>query len=171
MEVPVKHQELNDELEALAWRYAHLLRDQLGERLVTVALFGSVARHTANAHSDIDLFVVVRDLPAGAFRRRAVVGPVRKALLPDLEMLWETGVYTDFVEVIRTPEEAQRFHFLYLDMADEALLLYDRDHFLANRLAHVRQRLKALGSIRRQMGNVTYWDIKPDFVPGEVITL
>ena len=60
---------------------------------------------------------------------------------------------------------------LLLELADEALLLYDRDHFLANRLAQVRERLETLGATRRQVGSVTYWDIKPDFVPGEVITL
>jgi hypothetical protein len=167
----MEREELTDRLEALARRYAHLLHDRLGERLVTVALFGSVARHTADAHSDIDLFVVVRDLPPGAFRRREVVEPVREALLPDLEKLWQEDVYADFVEVLRTPEEAQRFHFLYLDMAEEAVLLYDRDHFFADRLARVRERMEALGATRRQVGHVTYWDMKPDFVPGEVISL
>jgi len=167
----VEHGELNDRLGALARRYARLLQDQLNERLVTVALFGSVARRTANAHSDIDLFVVVRDLPPGAFRRRAVVEPVREALLPDLETLWQAGVYTDFVEVIRTLEEARQFHLLYLDMTGEVLLLYDQDRFLADRLAQVRERLAALGARRRQVGSVTYWDLKPDFAPGEEIVL
>jgi uncharacterized protein len=167
----MKPQELNDQLQALAHRYAHLLQNELGDRLVAVALFGSVARHAANTHSDIDLFVVIRDLPAGAFRRRTMLEPVRQAILPELETLWQSGVYTDFVEVIRTPEEAQRSHLLYLDMMDEALLLYDRGHFLADLLSRFRRRLEVLGARRRQLGNITYWDIKPDFVPGENITL
>jgi predicted nucleotidyltransferase len=139
--------------------------------LVSVALFGSVARGTANAQSDIDLFVVVRDLPPGAFRRREVVEPVREALLPDLEELWHAGIYADLTEVLRTPQEAGYFHFLYLDMTDEGLLLYDQDGFLADRLARVRDRLDELGATWRRIGEVTYWDLKPDFVPGEVITL
>ena len=164
-------QTLNGKLSDLARRYAHLLLEQLGERLVSVALFGSVARGGANARSDIDLFVVIRDLPAGAFRRREVVRPVREALLAELETLWQAGVYADFCEVLRTPQEAERFHLLYLDMTVEGLLLYDREGFLADRLAQVRERLGELGSRRRQMGDVTYWDLKPDFVPGEAITL
>jgi predicted nucleotidyltransferase len=167
----IDNQTLNAKLTDLARRYAQLLVEQLGERLVSVALFGSVARGTADAHSDIDLFVVIRNLPTGAFRRREVVGPVREALLAELETLWQVGAYADFSEVLRTPQEAERFYLLYLDMTEEGLLLYDRDGLLANRLARVRERLEELGSKRRQMGNVTYWDLKPDFVPGEVITL
>ena len=123
------------------------------------------------ARSDIDLFVVIQNLPVGAFRRRAVVQAVREAMLPDLEGLWDAGIFTDVIEVLRTPEEAQRFHLLYLDMMDEALLLYDRDRFLADRLAQVRERLDELGATQRQIGTITYWDLKPDFVPGEVISL
>ena len=164
-------QALSDRLVALARRYTSLLEERLAERLVSVALFGSVARGTADAHSDIDLFVVVRDLPRGAFRRREVVEAAREALLPELERLWEAGIYADFVELLRTPEEAERFHLLYLDMTDEALLLHDRDGFLAERLERVRERMAELGTTRRRVGNVTYWDLKPDFRPGEVIRL
>lgn len=163
--------ELNDKLKDLAQQYTRLLREHLGERLVSVALFGSVARGTAHARSDIDLLLVIRDLPTGAFRRREVVQPVREALLPQLDELWQAGIYADFVEVLRTPQEAERFHLLYLDMATEALLLFDREAFLANRFASVRARLAELGATRRRLGDVTYWDLKPDFEPGQVITL
>jgi predicted nucleotidyltransferase len=163
--------ELNDKLKDLAQSYTRLLREHLGERLVSVALFGSVARGTAHARSDIDLFLVIRDLPTGAFSRRRVVQPVREALLPRLDDLWQAGIYADFVEVLRTPQEAERFHLLYLDMAAEAILLYDAKGFLSDRFARVRARLAELGATRRQLGDVTYWDLKPDFEPGQVITL
>jgi predicted nucleotidyltransferase len=164
-------QELNAKLADLARCYTQLLAQELGERLVSVALFGSVARGTAHEHSDIDLFVVIRDLPTGAFARRAVVEPVHQALLPELHELLHTGIYTDFIEVLRTPEEALHFHMLYLDMMLEAQLLHDRDSFMKERLAEVRRKAQELGSTRRQIGDAFYWDLKPDFVPGEVIAL
>jgi len=164
-------QELNDKLADLARCYTQLLAQELGERLVSVALFGSVARGTANEHSDIDLFVVIRDLPVGAFARREVVEPVHQTLLSKLNELLLAGIYTDLIEVLRTPEEAGRFHMLYLDMMLEARLLYDRDDFMKTRLARVRRKAQELGSTRRQIGDVSYWDLKPDFVPGEVIVL
>ena len=164
-------QELNNKLIDLARRYTQLLERELGERLVSVVLFGSVARGTANDHSDIDLFVVIQDLPAGAFARRAIVEPVHQALQPELEQLLHAKVYADLIEVLRTPEEAGCFHMLYLDMMLEAQLLYDRDDFMAARLDRVRERADALGATRQQVGDVLYWDLKPDFVPGEVIAL
>jgi hypothetical protein len=75
------------------------------------------------------------------------------------------------IEVLRTPAEAGRFHLLYLDMMLEAQLLYDRDGFMAARLTRVRERANELGAMRRKIGDVSYWDLKPDFVPGEVIVL
>ena len=165
------NQELNDKLLDLAHRYTRLLEKLIDERLVSVALFGSVARGTANGHSDIDLFVVIKDLPAGAFSRREVVEPVHQALLPELQTLLQANIYTDLIEVLRTPEEAGRFHLLYLDMMLEAQLIYDRDGFMEDRLASVRERANELGAIRRQIGDISYWDLEPDFVPGKVISL
>jgi hypothetical protein len=114
------------------------------------------------------LFVVIKDLPTGAFARRELVEPVHQALQPKLSKLLQAGIYTDLIEVLRTPEEAGRFHMLYLDMMLEAQLLYDRDGFMEDRMAQVRRKAQALGATRRQIGDVTYWDLKPDFVPGEV---
>jgi predicted nucleotidyltransferase len=165
------NQELNAKLADLTRLYTQRLGRELGERLVSVALFGSVARGTAHNRSDIDLFVVIRDLPTGAFARREVVEPVHQALLPELDKLLQAGIYTDLIEVLRTPDEAGRFHMLYLDMMLEAQLLYDRDDFMKERLAQVRRKAQALGSTRRQIGDVYYWDLKPDFVPGDLIAL
>ena len=75
------------------------------------------------------------------------------------------------MEIIRTREEARRFHPVYLDMTQEAVLLYDKGDFMAGVLERLRKRLEALGAQRKRLGNVWYWDLKPDFQPGEVIEL
>ncbi len=160
---------LNETLESLARQYAEVALEVLGDRLTSVVLYGSVARGEARPQSDIDLFIVLRDAPRGMSRRRALLEPVRQRRTADLEVLWERGVYTDFVEVIRTEEEAQRFHPIYLDMTLEAKPLFDRGGFFSRILERVRQRLEALGARRRAMGRTWYWDLKPSFKPGEVI--
>lgn len=162
---------LSEELRQLARQYAEILRDTLGERLVSVVLFGSVARGEAGPYSDIDLFIVLEDAPRSMRRRRVLLEPVRQALTPALEELWDRGIYTDFVEIIRTREEARRFHPVYLDMTQEAILLYDKGDFMAGVLERIRERLSALGAQRKRLGKVMYWDLKPDFKPGEVIDL
>jgi predicted nucleotidyltransferase len=57
-------------LMALAKDYARALRDLLGDRLVSVVLYGSVARGEAGPSSDLDLLIVMETLPAGQFARR-----------------------------------------------------------------------------------------------------
>jgi len=141
------------------------------EQLVSIVLYGSVARRQAHPASDIDLFVVLQDAPAGALRRRALVEPVREGLTSELEKLWAQGVYSDFVEVIRSQAEAAIFHLLYLDMTTEAEILYDRRGFFGQVLQGARERLAVLHAQRRQLGRQTYWDLKPGFTPGEVIEL
>lgn len=169
--MPGHANDLNTQLRAVAEAYARALQETLGEQLVSVALFGSVARGEAGPHSDIDLFVVLEEAPRGMTRRRALLEPAREAVTPLLEPLWDRGVYTDVVEIIRTREEARRFHPVYLDMTEEAVLLYDKDGFLAGVLERLRRRLRELGARRKRLGNIRYWDLKPDFRPGEVIEL
>ncbi len=166
-----KRDDLNAALRRLACRYAEAAQQVLGDQLTAVALYGSVARGEANSTSDIDLFVVLREAPKSAWRRRSLLEPMRQLLTAELEALWEQGIYADFIEVIRSEDEARRFHSLYLDMTLEADLLYDRHGFLRSVLERVRQQLEALGAQRRSLGQMHYWDLKPQFQAGEVIEL
>ena len=163
--------ELNRRLLELARNYAQIAEEMLGDNLTSVVLFGSVARGEADMRSDIDLLVVCKELPKGAFKRRAVLAPIRERLLPELEELWQQGIYTDFVEIIHTEGEARQPRWYYLDMTEDAILLVDKDNFFSGVLEALRAKLKSLGSRRRTMGKARYWDLKPDFRPGETIEL
>jgi uncharacterized protein len=164
-------QELNDVLRELACRYADLAQEVLGEQLVSIALYGSVARGEAGPNSDIDLFVVLKEPPKGMLRRRALLGPVRERLTPELEKLWSRGMYTDFIEVIRSQAEAHHFHPLYLDMTAEANMLYDSEGFLGKLLHKVQERLNSLGAQRRKLGRLSYWDLQGQSGRGAEIEL
>lgn len=161
--------ELNAIFRTLAERYATAAKMVLGDQLVSIALYGSVARSQAGPSSDIDLFVVLQDAPSGMLARRRLLQPVRDSLTAELEGLWEQGIYTDFIEVIRSRTEVLQFHPLYLDMSQDAILLYDRDQFLHTLLEKVRERLQRAGAERYAMGKHWYWDMKQAFVSGEVV--
>lgn len=169
--MPNSRAELNAGLRDLAKRYAVKAKEVLGDRLVSIALFGSVARGQAGPGSDIDLFVVLQEAPSGMLSRRHLLDPVRESLTLELEGLWKHGVYTDFIEVIRTRSEAQEFHPLYLDMSQEAILLYDRDRFLETLLVMVKEQLEREGAVRKVMGNFRYWDLLRSSIPEEVAEL
>lgn len=158
-------------LRAVADRYAERVRALLGPNLVSVVLYGSVARHEASPGSDVDLLVVCESLPQGRFARLDLLEPAERALDQHLRTLRSQGLDTRLAVIARTRREASRTVPLYLDMVDDAVLLYDRGAFFSGVLARLRVRLRELGAQRRQRGKVRYWVLKPDAVPGEVIEL
>jgi hypothetical protein len=56
-------------------------------------------------------------------------------------------------------------------MVEDAMLLVDRDDFMRNALEALRLRLAALGARRIWRGNAWFWDLKPDYRPGEVFEI
>ena len=62
--------------------------------------------------------------------------------------------------------------WLLLEVQDHGLILYDPQGVLANKLDAVRQRMRELGTKKVMMDDGSwYWDIKPDWKPGEVFEL
>jgi hypothetical protein len=149
--------------EACAARY--------GSRLVSLAVFGSVARGVPRADSDVDLLVVARDLPQGRIPRVREFDAVEEILSPSLRTAAEAGVHTTLAPVLKTPEEVERGSPLFLDMTEEVLMLFDRDEYLGRYLERLSSRLAALGARRIRKGGGYYWLLKPDYRPGDVIEL
>jgi predicted nucleotidyltransferase len=149
-------------LKAVAERYTQALRRTFQEDLVSVVLFGSVGRGEASPESDIDLLIVLRNLPPG-----------RLARAERLEGVEARGGFEEVPirRILKTPEETSRIVPLYLDLVEDGVLLYDVDHFFRRILSSLRRRLNALGAKRLKLGSVRYWDLKPDLKPGEVFEI
>ncbi len=140
---------------------------ELGPRLVSMVLFGSVARRRAGPSSDIDLLIVAEGFPKSlAERRRPLLEEWSRVRaergLPAVE--WNLAT--------KTPDEARHHSPLYLDMVEDGILLVDRGGFFAAVLDAMRARMRALGSRRVFLSDGRwYWDLKPDFRFGEVVEL
>ena len=138
-----------------------------GERLISLVLFGSVARGHPHRTSDIDLIVVAEGLPWSlAERRRPYLQAWERARvahnLPHIE--WNL--------IVKSPEEARVHSPLYLDIGEEGILILDRGGLSGGVLSARRERMRALGSRRVYLANGTwYWDLKPDFRFGEVVEI
>jgi hypothetical protein len=104
-------------------------------------------------------------------KRIAQFADIEQRVEPFLESLRKEGIHTSISPIFKTPEEAQRGSPLFLDMAEDALILYDRDRFFSKILDRLRNRLKELGAKRIWQGNVWHWVLKPDYRPGELIEL
>lgn len=118
------------DLRALAESYAGALHRHFGSRLMSVVLYGSVARGEATAVSDIDLLVVADPLPEGRQARNAILDEIDRSFLPALAAWHKQGRYVDLSVLLLASDEARRLRPLYLDLVEDAILLYDRDHFL-----------------------------------------
>jgi len=152
-------------------RLAGELRARYDDRLVAVAVFGSVGRGTPREDSDVDVLIVARDLPAGRFRRVEEFLPVEVRLEAALRDVDPSGAPVLLSPVFKTPPEVERGSPLFLDMVEDARIVYDPDGFLAGYLERFRQRLEALGARRIRRGNAWHWELKPDLRPGEVFAL
>jgi predicted nucleotidyltransferase len=141
-----------------------------GDRLVACAVFGSVGRRAPHPGSDVDILIVARALPDGPPPRFREFQPVEAALEPLLREVGLPGAPVLLSPVFKTPAEAEAGSPLFFDMTEDARILYDTEGFLAGRLERLRARLRQLGSRRIWRGSAWYWDLKPDFKPGEVIS-
>jgi predicted nucleotidyltransferase len=142
-----------------------------GQRLVSLVVFGSAGRGTARPDSDVDFLVIAEPLPDGRMARVAEFDEVERDLAPALEKARASGVETTLSPLFKTPAEASRGSPLFLDFVDDARLLVDRGAFFAGVLDRLRARLAALGARRVWCGARWYWDLKPDFCPGDVVEL
>ena len=143
-------------------------RQHYGARLVSVAVFGSVGRGTPHPDSDLDLLIVAEGLPDGRLARALDFQVVEATLVPDLAEAHAPGLAPELSPVFKTPAEVEAGSPLFLDMIDDARLLYDRENFLRDALAAFQARLRRLGARRIWRGNAWIWDLKPDYKIGEV---
>jgi len=142
-----------------------------GERLRSLALFGSVARRTARADSDLDLLLVVDGLPRGRSARLASFDLVEAALADRIAALARADIRVELSPVLRTPEDLRTASPLMLDLTEDAVVLEDRGGVLAAALGDLRARLRRSGARRIWRGTQWYWDLKPDYRRGEIIRL
>jgi len=149
------------------------VQESLRSAVLSVVLYGSVARGNATAASDVDLLLVLEKAPP-IFRERI------QLLLPILRHLRCQACWADLVAqhifpspnvVILSREEADQNLPLYLDMIEEARILLDRRHFFRQRLDKLQDRLRQLGARKIRRDNGWYWDLKPDLKPDEVLVL
>ena len=158
-------QEVSVDITRLLNRLTSLCKEHYGERLISLAVFGSVGRGTARPDSDIDLLLVIRDLPNGRIARVKEFAAIETTL--DMNMQGRI----ELSPVFKTPEEIANGSPLFLDMVEDVRMLFDRDDFFKSVLKDLKERLQKLGARRIWQGNVWYWDLKPDYIQGDVFEI
>jgi len=155
-------------------KYCELVRDVLGERLLSIMLFGSVARGDWDRNSDIDILIVAEgweDKPAWV--RIKELMRAKEALEESLEYseALRAGYYPIVQNYTLSVEEAKGFNRVYLDAVVDGIILYDKDGFLTSVLQSLRKRLEEMGSVRVTLPDKRFYWVLKNVKAGEVITL
>jgi predicted nucleotidyltransferase len=164
-------EDIAEPYRGLVTRLLKVLLSMFGDRLVSFIVYGSVARGEAKRSSDLDLLMVVEGLPESRFDRNKIFDAIEDSLAKDLEDLHALGYYAALSPIIKTPEEAQKILPLYLDMVEDAVIVYDKNEFFESILIKLSKKLKELGAERVWIGNKWYWRLKKDLKPGEEIII
>jgi predicted nucleotidyltransferase len=162
---------IEEPYRSLLEKLVEVLSTRLGDKLVSVVVYGSVARGSARKDSDIDVLIIAESLPKSRMKRQQLFLEVEGRLEPIIDGLWNTGFYVDFSPVILSVEEASKIRPIYLDMVEDSVILYDRGGFFNNIILRLRERLRELGSKRVWVKDKWYWLIKPDIRFGEVVRI
>jgi predicted nucleotidyltransferase len=134
-------------------RVVTALRSGLGDRLWAIVLFGSRARGEHRPESDWDLLVIAVGLPEARLERYQEL----KSMLPP-------GTRGSTAVLATTPAEFEaRLPELYLDVALDGRILYDRSGYAAGRLAELQRLIDKAGLYRERSphGHVWKWRVPP----------
>jgi predicted nucleotidyltransferase len=154
-------------------KYCEILNNYLGERLISIMLFGSIARGDWDKNSDIDILIIAdgwNDKPV--WNRIEELRKAKRELEESLEYLeaLRAGYWPIIQNYPLNIEEAKKFNRVYLDAIIDGIILYDKNNFLTNILESLRKKLEEMGSIRITLPNNKYYWILKDIKAGEVIT-
>jgi predicted nucleotidyltransferase len=114
-------------------------------QIVRAVVFGSSATGGTTASSDLDLLVIARGIPRKRHRRSREAVEIKR-LLPDIP-----------VDVLlMTPDEVQsnfaNHNPLFLDLAEDGILVLDEDGSLARGIRETRQDIRRRGIERTEHG-------------------
>ena len=150
------------------------LKERLGQTLVAVVLYGSVARGEAGEGSDIDLLVVSGSFGGSLGSRFELFNEAENDLLSSesRRKLRQLKMGTLISPVPLTPEEVKRNPPILLDIISDGIILHDKDGFMKDHLEELEKKLRSLGARRVRLPSGSwYWDLKPDYKFGEVVEI
>ncbi|MBI4330600.1 MAG: nucleotidyltransferase domain-containing protein [Chloroflexi bacterium] len=133
-------------------RIASAFRDDLGDNLIAVVLFGSRARGEARPGSDFDIFIVAKDLPHNFLERMEFLHRPRITVTEGVSVRGKTQ--KEFESSLRP---------LYLDIALDGKILFDTDGYMEEKLRRIREIMKEAGLSRiKEQGELMWvWERQP----------
>lgn len=130
-------------MSALSRGVVENLQNRFSDHLVAVALFGSAARGETGERSDLDFLVVLRGIPKNLERRYQVYKPIHDAVTMQSRRMTDITVIDLDEEFIK--DEDVEITPLMLNIAADAIILYDPEGRLASFIERVRRLIQVAG--------------------------
>lgn len=157
----------------LLLEFKEILFEKVGENLVSIVLYGSVARKDAKKTSDIDLLIIL-EYEKDYFN-------MLKPLMDSFKELKKKEVYKKFLKkgikpylsfLVFSKKEALKNRWIYLDMLEDAIIIYDKNKFFEKKIKEFERKLKKFGSRKVKLPDGRwYWEIKPSLKAGEIFEI
>jgi len=176
IESTIRMSRLDEDVQLMLQKYIDLLKKRFGSRLVSVALFGSVARGTAHfPESDVDILLVIEGLEGISLGSRLdMLLDVHREFRGTAEYTrfkQDKGCSPSFQEHVLTSKELLKHPPILLDLITDSIIFLDRG-VLKKELEAIRFKLKELGAVKvRLQDGSWYWNLKPTLKLGEEVQI
>jgi len=150
------------------------LLQEFKKYLVSIVVFGSVGRGDSTADSDIDLLIVSDAFSSSLSNRMELLIKILAQIEQTdiFRILKERGINTWIQFHPLKIDEAHLTRPIYLDLVEDGIILFDKNHFIENIFQGLKKKMEILGSKRHFLEDGSwFWDLKPDMKRGEVIDL
>jgi predicted nucleotidyltransferase len=147
------------------------VKSMFGVKIISIAVFGSIARSNGTPESDIDLIIVYNG------RRKDIEKKVVKVILKlretrEYKDLEKSGFYPEISPIFMSMQELEKHPWILLDVVDHGIILQDSNNRLRNELKRMEERMTKFGSKKIKLSDGSwYWNLKPDLKVGEVFEL
>nr|MDO8135600.1 nucleotidyltransferase domain-containing protein [Candidatus Njordarchaeum guaymaensis] len=142
--------------------------------LISVVLFGSVARGKGKKESDIDFLIILQDASDDHYERLKPFVDIELGMRKNAsyQRYLREGLMPCLSYLILSKREADENQYVFLDMVEDSIVLFDSSNYFKGRLSALKKRLSSLGSKKVLLEDGSwYWDLKPDLKLGEEFVL
>ena len=164
---------LPPEYRGLLKEYCLSMKRHFAESLVSLCIFGSLARGKPEPSSDIDVMVVAENLQQDVGERTRSTNHIHELLKKTdaSATLKSLGRSTLISDIFLTPQEVEKHPPILIDMVEDAVILYDPTGFLRKVLKKLGEKLKEMGARKVVVEKGYFWILKPDVKPSEVVEI
>ena len=136
-------------IQSISHQITERVRNLSGIKIISLAIFGSVARRENGADSDIDLLVVAEGIAKKRIER-----------IPDMIRIKRELDLESPLDILLVSKDECQSNFrnhnpLYLDIAFDAEIVYDNTDFLENLMGETRKYVDSHG-IRRGVSSWSF---------------